>query len=382
MTERSPCVLVAEDDPSLARAIERALVHAGMEVAMAMHGHEAIELFCRREIDVVITDIVMPGMSGIELLRAVRTHDVDVPVIVMSATPDVESAAAAVEHGAMKYLVKPLHMPALVAAAVRAAKIRRLSALKREAMASVGLRPVPGDRAGLESAFASAVEGLWIAYQPVLTREGKIEAYEALMRTTDPVLPHPGALLDAAERLGALHELGRAVRARVAADAAGAADDVLLYVNLHPEDLRDPALLDAGAPLSRLAPRVVLEITERASLDRIPDVVARVAALRRLGFRIAVDDLGAGYAGLSSFAHLEPEIVKLDMSLIRGVDGHRTRQRVIRSVVELCRDLGTRVVAEGVETPAERATVLELRCDLVQGYLFARPAPPFPTAQW
>jgi EAL domain-containing protein (putative c-di-GMP-specific phosphodiesterase class I) len=101
-----------------------------------------------------------------------------------------------------------------------------------------------------------------------------------------------------------------------------------------------------------------------------------------MGFRIAVDDLGAGYAGLTSFALLEPEIVKLDMTLIRDVHQSRTRQNLIRSMTGLCKDMGMLVVGEGVETIEERETLRELGCDLLQGYLFAKPGKPFPDVSW
>ena len=136
------------------------------------------------------------------------------------------------------------------------------------------------------------------------------------------------------------------------------------------------------APLSKIAHRVVLEVTERSSLDEVKDVRARVAALREMGFRIAVDDLGAGYAGLTSFTLLEPEIVKLDMSLVRDVHKNSTKQKVIRSMTALSQDMGMTVVAEGVETVEERDALLELDCDLLQGFLFARPGPPFPEVMW
>jgi len=122
----------------------------------------------------------------------------------------------------------------------------------------------------------------------------------------------------------------------------------------------------------------VLEVTERSAIDDVKDIQVRVGALRRLGFRIAIDDLGAGYAGLSSFAALEPEIVKLDMSLIRNVHRSEIRQRLVGSMASVCREMNMRVVAEGVELREEYAIVLEAGCDLLQGYLFARPGPPFP----
>jgi EAL domain-containing protein (putative c-di-GMP-specific phosphodiesterase class I) len=101
-----------------------------------------------------------------------------------------------------------------------------------------------------------------------------------------------------------------------------------------------------------------------------------------MGYSIAVDDLGAGYAGLTSFTLLEPEIVKLDMSLIRDVHQNSTKQKVVRSMTALAKDMGMIVVAEGVESQAERDCLIDLGCDYLQGYLFARPGPPFPEVKW
>ena len=126
----------------------------------------------------------------------------------------------------------------------------------------------------------------------------------------------------------------------------------------------------------------MLEVTERASLYGVKNIAASVAKLKGLGFQIAIDDLGAGYAGLTSFTQLEPEVAKLDMSLVRGVDADSRRQSIVRSMRKLCDDLGMMVIAEGVETPEERDMLVELGCDLLQGYLFARPERAFKEPRW
>lgn len=177
-------------------------------------------------------------------------------------------------------------------------------------------------------------------------------------------------------------DLGAAIRAKAAAGFEGAVPGALLFVNLHSRDLLDASLFASDQPLARLASRVVLEITERAALDDVDDARDRVAKLRKLGFRVAVDDLGAGYAGLASFVTLEPELVKLDMTLVRGIDQQPVKRSLVRSVTTLCRELGLLVVAEGVETPAERDVVIECGCDLIQGFLIAKPGRPFPTPVW
>ncbi len=198
--------------------------------------------------------------------------------------------------------------------------------------------------------------------------------YEALVRSDEASLNSPGLLFDAAERLGRVHEVGRAVRRAVAEVMAGAPAETMMFLNLHAADLNDETLYGAGAPLTAYASNVVLEITERTSLSRVNDVRSCVSRLRSLGFRIAVDDLGAGYAGLSSFSQLEPDVAKLDMSLVRGIDVSPRKASIVRSMLTVCqRELGTYVVCEGVETESERDTLTELGADLLQGYLFARP---------
>ena len=159
-------------------------------------------------------------------------------------------------------------------------------------------------------------------------------------------------------------------------------DRVLMFVNLHPRDLDDDELLSSSGVLAPFASQIVLEITERSALDQIRGLSKRIERLRALGFRIAVDDLGAGYAGLSSFAALEPDVVKADMSLVRGIESSPVKQKLLGAIVALTNDLQIRLIAEGIETPAERDCVTALGADALQGYLFARPGRGFPTVKY
>jgi EAL domain-containing protein (putative c-di-GMP-specific phosphodiesterase class I) len=326
----------------------------------------------------------MPGYGGLEFLRNVRDRDLDVPVVLMTGKPTVDSSIRAVEYGAFRYLVKPVLPEALVDVIRHAVRLHKLARLKREALELQGGAGRLGERAALEGRFSSGLDRLWMAFQPVVSwRDRRVYGYEALLRSDEPLMKNPADMLDAAERLERIRDLGRVVRANVAkAAAAPEAPGTLLFVNLHSSDLNDEELYSAESPLSRLAPRVVLEITERASLYGVQDMAARLTKLRGLGFRLAIDDLGAGYAGLTSFTMLEPEIAKLDMSLVRGVDKDSKRQSIIRSMKTLCDELKILVVCEGIETPGERDTLADLGCDLFQGYLFARPERGFPLPKW
>jgi len=384
LTASSVRVLVVDDDDSLRRMFVRALEEDGFEVQSAENGLRASELLARSSFHVIVSDVKMPGMDGLSLLRVVRERDLEVPVILITGTPDVEAAAQAVQYGACHYLTKPVELAHLKQVVRRAAGLWRLAHLKREAMIALESgKFFAGDRAGLEISFARAMQGMWMAYQPIVdASRGSLYGYEALLRTTERSIPHPGAFLDAAETLGKLDELGRAVRAKAPEPLVHAAQDAVLFVNLHARDLEDKTLTWPSTPLAKVAKRVVLEVTERASLSGVSNLQARVAELREMGFRLAIDDLGAGYAGLTSFAMLEPEFVKLDMSLVRDVHRSRTKQKLIRTMTGLCKDMGMLVVAEGVETPEEREALVDIGCDLFQGYLFARPGKPFPDFCW
>ena len=377
-------ILVVDDEESIGRAYARTLGAAGFTVETASNGREAADAARARSFDVIVSDITMPEMNGLELLRSVREHDLDVPFVLMTGGPDVASAVRAMEYGALRYLIKPIDAADLEEVVARAVRLHQMAKIKREALEIFRLEGKHlGDRAGLEARLANALDTLWIAYQPIVSWSKQTAfAYEALVRNEEPTLRSPPDLFEAAERLGRLQDLGRTVRDRVAATLDTNPTTGLTFVNLHALELDDDSLFMPESPLSKHASRVVLEVTERAPLERIRDVTSRVAQLRGLGYRIAVDDLGAGYAGLTSFAHLEPEVVKVDMSLIRGIDRSPMKQKLLGSIAAQCRDLNIEMIAEGIETEAERDALVALGGDLCQGYLFARPDKPWAEINW
>jgi EAL domain-containing protein (putative c-di-GMP-specific phosphodiesterase class I) len=377
-------VLVADDEESLARALARVLGAAGFEVTVVHHGDAAIDAVINSSFDVILADIRMPGTTGIELLRVVRAYDLDVPVVLMTGAPELADALVALELGALQYLTKPFSLETVVSVVERASRLHRLATVKREALLLQGRSDSEaGDALGLALSFDRALDSMWMAYQPIVSLgEHRVTAYEALLRTREPALPDPAAVIDAAERLERVDDLGRRVRGLVADSIPSVPEDGLVFVNLHTQDILDDDLSRASAPLSAFAGRVVLELTERAALDSVKDVKERAKTLRELGFRIAIDDLGAGYAGLTSFTTLEPEFVKLDMSLVRGIHNSVIRRKLVRAMVALCDEMEKGVIAEGIEVHEERDQLRELGCDWMQGYLFAKPAKAFPAAVW
>jgi EAL domain-containing protein (putative c-di-GMP-specific phosphodiesterase class I)/CheY-like chemotaxis protein len=369
-------VLVVDDERIVARVLSRVLESAGHQVECCYDGAEAVVAIERSAFDVVLSDISMPGLDGIELLRAVRAKDLDLPVVLITGAPSMNSAIHAVEYGAFRYLQKPVESAVLCETIDRAVSLHRIAVLRREMLATLGSSGMYlSDRAGLEIRFARALEDLYMVFQPVVSWTARsVFAYEAFVRSREPSLRSPRELFDAAERLGRLAELTAKIHEVCGKRLIGLPEYALLFVNLHVRDLVGFADFERNSALVAVADRVVLELTERAALEQIPDVQAKVAELRHMGFRIALDDIGAGYAGLNSFTLLDPEIVKFDTMLIRDLDSSPNKRRLVSSMTRLCTDLGMQVVAEGIETEGERDALAELGCDLMQGFLFAHPA--------
>ncbi|MEP7050767.1 MAG: EAL domain-containing protein [Pseudomonadota bacterium] len=369
-------ILLVDDDQEVLSVLERALAKYHATLTAVTSGEAALALLAMQSFDAIVSDIQMPGMNGLKLLHAVREHDLDLPVVLMTGNPDLKTAAAAVEYGAFQYLIKPVALERLRAVVERAVHVGRLARLKRECVAEFGSGSFyVGDRAGIELKLNRALASVWMAYQPIVSgADGSIFAHEALLRCEESMLLTPAAILKAAEKVRRVHDVGRAVRDLVAADAESG-DAALTFMNLHTEDLMDPALYLPGAPLSRVAPRIVLEFTDRASLEDVTDVLERIKKLRTLGFRIAIDDLGASQADPITFSQLEPDFVKLDISIIRGVDRDPNKNKMVQSLIRACHNMGKVIIAEGIETVGEREALVAAGCDLLQGYLFGRPEP-------
>lgn len=216
-------------------------------------------------------------------------------------------------------------------------------------------------------------DSITMALQPIIEiATGRLVGVEALARFADG--RRPDVWFEEAGEAGLRVELEMlAVRAAVAR-LGELPDGVTLSVNACPEAIIDPRfalmLLDSGIPLSR----VVIEVTEHTRIEEYTRLQTTLATLRAAGAGLAVDDTGAGYASLTHVLQLRPDIVKLDRSLVTGVETDRARRTLITSLTLLALDIGALVTAEGVETAAELEAVATLGVDHAQGYLIARPA--------
>jgi EAL domain-containing protein (putative c-di-GMP-specific phosphodiesterase class I) len=376
-------VLLVDDEQLVRSAYGRVLRRAGFRLSTASGVKAALQCVDNEEFEVIVSDISMPDGSGLDLLRALRERGIEAPVLLITGDPSVETAVSAVNYGARRYLEKPVDAEHLVATVRAAAEPQRPAGNAGATVLRDEVGQSPAVLAEIREEFDLAMRGLQIFFQPIVSWSERIVfAHECLLRSPGSPLPDPGSLLGAAERLSREDEVGRAVRRQAAQRAAELPADAALFVNVHPAELADDDLYSADAPLSHVASQIVLEITERATLGSLDQLRERTSRLREIGFRIAIDDLGAGYAGLSSFVQLDPEIVKIDMSLVRNIHRAVTKRRVVGSLIELCEELKIQVVVEGVETREELDTLVSLGADLLQGYFFARPAPQLPPVRW
>jgi EAL domain-containing protein (putative c-di-GMP-specific phosphodiesterase class I) len=251
-----------------------------------------------------------------------------------------------------------------------------------------GMAEAARRRAELAQDLDEAAESgqLEVHYQPtVRLSDGRTTGFEALVRWNHPergLIP-PVEFIPLAEETGAISGIGRWVlREALRQGAVWSAETgvpLRMAVNLSPRQFQDgdvaaevaAALEETGFPAAQLT----LEVTEGVLVRDVDSVVAQLEALRAMGIRIAIDDFGTGFSGLSYLRHLPADILKIDRSFVSDLPTGRSATTLISSIVELARTLGLDVVAEGVETDAQRRALVDLRCASAQGYYFARPEP-------
>ncbi len=216
---------------------------------------------------------------------------------------------------------------------------------------------------------------LYIDYHPiVVTDTQEIFGYEALARGKMRSMRRPEVMFEVAAQSDMIWELSRLCRNTA---ILGMKDKLekgqLLFINVDPHDFTDPAFTEMDLDVPDPS-RVVLEITERTAIKDYPKFRGRLKDFRDRGYRFAVDDAGSGYAGLGSIANLEPDFIKLDISLINCIDANFIKQNLVETMVRFANDQNAKVIAEGVERAEEYETVKQLGVHLVQGFFLHPPA--------
>lgn len=215
------------------------------------------------------------------------------------------------------------------------------------------------------------------AYQPIIDlRSRTIYAHEALVRG-----PNQESAFSVLSQVNDAnrYRFDQACRVKAIHGAARLGMQGMLSINFLPNAVYRPeaciqstfkAAREVGFPIER----IIFEVTEGEEVTDRPHLVNIFREYKAFGFRTAIDDFGAGYAGLTLLAEFQPDIIKIDMELVRNIDTSLAKQAIVRGIISICEPLNIRVLAEGIETPQERDFLHSAGIDLMQGYLFCRPA--------
>ena len=221
---------------------------------------------------------------------------------------------------------------------------------------------------------------VFYCFQPIFSaRSGRVVAYEALMRSDLPTLRSPATIMKLAREQGALYEIERITFTKALETfdslcrAGSVSGDAMLFVNSIANTCLTQADVDyIDSRWHELRRRMVIEITEEEAIDY--EALERKRDDPGSSGMFALDDYGSGYSNENTLLQLAPRFVKVDITIIRGIDTSPDKQQILRNVVAYAHPRSMKIVAEGVETAAELRTVIELGADLLQGYFLARPA--------
>ena len=364
-------VLLVHDDPTLRQEGHRALARDGHEV-VAVQAADLAGTLALGRFDLAVAGRGGGG-AGVELLARVHAAQPDCGRILLGVPGDPAVLLDAVNRAEVARVV-----PEAAGLAGVARAVREVLAGRQDLATWLEQRrhdQADGEARALQEALAQGA--MEIAFQPIVEAGSeRIVAHEVLARTPHPAFPTTARLVEAAQRAQQLPQLTRAVVERLARALEQSPTAGRFFVNLHPGELsRADQVVDALAPLAPHAHRVVVEITERGAVLPEDGWVQTVEELSARGYAIAVDDLGAGQSSLRMLAELQPQYVKVDMSVVRDVDAEPARQRLVELLCRFADTTGAQVIAEGVETRLEADTLARLGVSLLQGYLFGRPLP-------
>lgn len=210
-------------------------------------------------------------------------------------------------------------------------------------------------------------------------------AYECLLRgmESDGSSISPGPMFEVASAAGLLFNLDRDARITAIQEAARHGIESNVFINFNPTSIYDPvyclrSTIEASEKTELRPNQIVFEITESEKVNDTEQLLNIIGFYRDAGFRIALDDLGAGYSSLNLLTELKPDFIKLDMQLVRDVGSDPYKSRIAAKLLDLAGSLEVASVAEGVETPEEWRWLQENGVDYIQGFLFARPGSPPP----
>jgi EAL domain-containing protein (putative c-di-GMP-specific phosphodiesterase class I)/FixJ family two-component response regulator len=381
-------VLLVDDQEAITSLLSVILSDAGLRFVTAINdSREVAPHLADYPPDLVILDLQMPHVDGYELLDVISRHAAGsfMPVLVLTGDTAPAAAHRALGLGAHDFVTKPLDAVEVILRVRNLLRTRSLhqqlrinNLLLRGELHGIQTSAVE-DLSGKEArrtriAGSIATGGPRTVFQPMVElATERIAGYEALSRFDSRPIQGPDRWFADALDVGLSVDLESQAARTALSQVSRLHDDQFMTVNVSPAvvmaDLR--SLLGEDVPWER----IVIELTEHVPIEDYPGIVARLAPLRAAGARLAIDDTGAGFASLRHILRLAPDILKLDISICRGVDRDPSRRALAAALAIFAQDIGAEIVAEGIETPEERQTLLDLGIQYGQGYLLGRPRP-------
>lgn len=376
----SMTVLVVDDNDANVALLSTLLRRHGIQnVVTETDSRRVAGLLGQVKPDLVLLDLHMPHLDGIAVSLQIKQFAAGsyLPALVLTADITTNARNQALEHGAADFLTKPLDHVEVVLRVANLLETRRLYSMLRAGLPDEVIGGVGGDQPELTPHRVRNVlrnRGIVPHFQPVLDLDtGRIVGHEALARFPDQ---HPQGIagwFNEAFAVGLGTDLEWLAVTQAMPFLSAAPVDTFLALNMSPATV---ALLEQR-PLCEpaLSSRVVIELTEHVPIEDYSAIRRALAPLRSEGARLAADDLGSGYAGFRHLIALAPDIIKLDMSLVRGIHRSRPQRALARALVAFAADVGATVVAEGVEEAGELDVLLDLSVPWAQGYYLGRPQP-------
>jgi EAL domain-containing protein (putative c-di-GMP-specific phosphodiesterase class I)/DNA-binding NarL/FixJ family response regulator len=378
-------VLVAEDDPTVRDALE-ALFRSerGLELAAAVgDAPSAVEAALREQPDVALVDVRMPG-GGESAARGITSCAPGTRVLAFTAHDDRETVLQMLEAGAIGYLLKGDSIDEIVEAIHRAADGQApLSAEVAGEVIDELLGQLIVDRQNetqtrrREKRIRRALDGkdrFSMVFQPICSLSGPMVGAEALARFQGAPKRAPERWFAEAVEVGLGRELEMATAQAALAALPNLPPEIYLSLNVSPTTLLSGSfrklVLENSDPT-----RVVVEVTEHARIDNYERLNSAFARLREPGVRLAVDDAGAGFASLRHILRLAPDFIKLDRTLIDGIEFDRSRQALAAGLISFAEKIEATIIAEGIERSAEVDVLTALGVGYGQGFFIAKPAP-------
>jgi EAL domain-containing protein (putative c-di-GMP-specific phosphodiesterase class I)/DNA-binding NarL/FixJ family response regulator len=375
-------VLVADDDPAFGEALVELLdAEAGVSLIGPAHdADQAIALATNEQPHVAFLGVRMPRGGGLRATREILAADSSVRVIALSASEDRTAVLEMLGAGASGYLVKGAAVDEILAVIRRGHTGPATLSSPPEASHPEG-GPYQPDADSLRRQFESllAGQGLDTHFQPIVELSTRrIVGYEALTRFRYPPARSPADWFAEAAELGLDVELElaavrRAITTATTNGAANALADKFLSINAGPAAICDDGFEPALNGVLR--EELVIEVTEHAAISDYQRFRSKFSPFAARGARLAVDDTGAGYASLRHILQLGPQVIKLDLSLIRDIDRDPARRVLAATLLEFAHQTEAAVIAEGIETDGELETLIELGVGYGQGFLLGRPSP-------